>query len=556
MGSLQKDNALNLATVWESVADAIPAEAALAHGGRSVTWGQFDERAARLAAAFTAAGLGPGAKIAIDLYNGTEWLESFYAAIKVRAIPANVNYRYLDRELVHILSDSDAEALVFHASFAERILSLRPHLAKVRCYVQVQDDGAATAVPAGVDDYEQLIAAHAPAVRIDRSFDDQYLSYTGGTTGLPKGVMVSLGASVQSMVHTCALLGVPPELSLRHGAAARQLADSGARPVAIPASPLMHSTGLGWTALPTLAFGGQVVTLGSKSFDAHELLSAIESHDANMIAIVGDAFARPIARALEERAAQGNPYRLDSLKQISSAGVAFSADTKDALFRYIPQVMVFDACGASEGIAYGYRQYRKGDATTSANFMPAPGLQLLADDGSVLPSTPGQVGLLANISQAVGYYKDPEKTARTYRMINGVRYAVPGDYGRLEADGSFTLLGRSSNTINTGGEKVHPEEVEDILKSVAGVDDCLVFGTPDERFGQQVTAIVQLRPGATIDEPGLVAAVRERLAHYKAPKKLLLCDRVPRAPNGKPDYVRAREMVLQSLVGKTSETDR
>jgi acyl-CoA synthetase (AMP-forming)/AMP-acid ligase II len=544
------NNALNLATVWEAVADAIPAEAALAHGEHSVTWAAFDERAARLAAAFNAAGLGPGSKIAIDLYNCTEWLESFYAAIKIRAIPANVNYRYLDRELVHILSDSDAEALVFHASFSERIMNLRAQLPKVRFYVQVQDDGAAIAVPADVADYEQLIAAHAPAPRIERSFDDQYLSYTGGTTGLPKGVMVSLGAGVQGMVHTCALLGVPAELSLRHADAAKHLADSGKRPVAIPASPLMHSTGLGWTALPTLTFGGQVVTLRSKSFDAHELLSAIERHRASMIAIVGDAFARPIARALEERVAAGRQYALSTLQQISSAGVAFSADTKDALFRHIPKVMVFDACGASEGIAYGYRQYRKGDTTTSANFMPAPGLVLLGEDGSVLPSTPGQVGLLANVAQAVGYYKDAEKTARTYRMINGVRYAVPGDYGRLEADGSFTLLGRSSNTINTGGEKVHPEEVEDILKSVAGVDDCLVFGTPDERFGQQVTAIVQLRPGASIDEQGLIAAVRERLAHYKAPKKLLLCERVPRAPNGKPDYVLAREMVLGKPTAK------
>ncbi len=538
------NNALNLATVWETVADAIPAETALAHGEYSVTWAAFDERAARLAAVFTAAGLGPGSKIAIDLYNCTEWLESFFAAIKIRAIPANVNYRYLDRELVHILGDSDAEALVFHASFGERILSLRAQLPKVRLYVQVQDDGTTTSVAAGVGDYEQLIAMHEPAPRIVRSFDDQYLSYTGGTTGLPKGVMVSLGATVQGMVHTCGLLGVPPELSLLHGSAARHLADSRKRPVVIPASPLMHSTGLGWTALPALAFGGQVVTLRSKSFDAHELLSTIERHGASMTAIVGDAFARPIARALEERAAQGRPYRLDTLRQISSAGVAFSAATKDALFKYIPQLMVFDACGASEGLTYGFRQYRRGDATTSANFMPAPGLVLLAEDGAVLPSTPGQVGLLANVTQAVGYYKDAEKTARTYRLINGLSYVVPGDYGRLEADGSFTLLGRSSNTINTGGEKVHPEEVEDILKSVAGVDDCLVFGTPDERFGQQVTAIVQLRPGATIDEQGLVAAVRERLAHYKAPRKLMLCERVPRAPNGKPDYVRAREMVL------------
>jgi len=532
----------NLATVWESVADAIPSARALAHGDRTVTWAEFDDRAARLAAAFSAAGLGPGSRIAIDLYNCTEWLEAFYAAIKIRATPANVNYRYLDRELLHILRDSDAEAIVFDASFADRISALKGELPRIRFYVQVgQTEDGRVAQP-----YEGLIASHAPARRIVRSSDDQYLSYTGGTTGLPKGVMVSLGNTLAGLSYQCDVLGVPPAFRADYAGAARHFVDTGTRPVAIPASPLMHSTGLGWTALPTLSFGGQVVTLHSRHFDAHELLEAVQHHRVNLVSMVGDAFGRPIVRALEERAASGNPYRLESLRQISSAGVAWSADTKDGLFKYMPDVLLFDACGASEGITYGFRQYRRGDVTASASFLPAPGLLLLDEEGNVLPSVPGQSGLLANTTQAVGYYNDPEKTARTYRRINGAWYAVPGDYGRLESDGTLTLLGRGSTTINTGGEKVHPEEVEAVLKSAPGVDDCLVFGTPHERFGQQVTALVQLRAGAAEDPEALIARVRERLAHYKAPRLIAFADRVPRAPNGKPDYPKARELVTSA----------
>ncbi|MGE0383117.1 MAG: AMP-binding protein [Gammaproteobacteria bacterium] len=535
------DEDLHLATVWEAVADAIPDETALAHGTRSVTWREFDTRAARLAAAFAAAGLASGAKIAIDLHNKPEWLEAFFAAIKIRAVPANVNYRYLDRELIHLLRDAEAEAIVFEADFADRILHLAPELPRLRLFVRVGADPAAP-VPPGVADYESLIATHAPAARIRRDAGDQYLSYTGGTTGLPKGVMVNLVASVRSITYHCEVLGVPPGLEMQHAEAARHFVRTGTRPVAIPASPLMHSTGLGWTALPTLCFGGQVVTLQGRSFDAHELLEAIERQGATIVSIVGDAFARPVLRALQERAAQGRPCHLPGLRQISSAGVAWSADTKALLFEHLPQVVLFDACGASEGITYGFRRYRKGDPLASASFTPAPGLLLLDDDGTVLAPDPGRRGLLANTTTAVGYFNDPDKTARTYRMIEGVRYAIPGDYGRFEADGTVTLLGRASNTVNTGGEKVHPEEVEDLMKSYPGVDDCLVFGIPDERFGMQVAAVVQMRPGAPTDAAAFAAWLRERIAHYKVPRRVEF-SAVPRGPNGKPDYPRARQLV-------------
>jgi len=534
----------HLANVWERIADAIPDETALVHGERRVTWREFDQRASRLAAAFSAAGLGPGCKIAIDLYNCTEWLEAFFAAIKIRAVPANVNYRYLDQELRHLLSDSHAEAIVFHAGLSERVVRLRSELPQVRYYVQV-DEGARTPVPAGVEDFEALIAKHAPAPRIERRLDDTFLSYTGGTTGLPKGVMVKLGRAFSSLAFLGPMLGLGPKETADPVGTAAALAKKKQRLVALPASPLMHSTGFQMTALPMLSFGGCLVTLTSRSFDAVELLDTVEREKVTLVAIVGDALARPVLNALRDAKARGRNYDLASLKLITSAGVAWSAETKNGLFEFLPQAAFLDACGASEACTYGFRVYRKGDKTSGTSFTPAPGLLLLDESGKPQPPAPGVSGILAATSTAAGYYNDAAKTARTYRDIEGQWYVVPGDHGRIEADGSLTLLGRGSTTINTGGEKVHPEEVEDVVKGLAGVDDCIVFGMPDERWGQRVTALVQKHAGASLDSDTVTNHARSKLAGYKVPKEVLFVDKVPRAPNGKADYPRAKEIAAQ-----------
>jgi fatty-acyl-CoA synthase len=536
----------HMATLWESIADAIPREAALIHGKRRVTWQEFDARAARLAGAFRRAGLGPGSKIAIDLYNCAEWLEAFYAAIKIRAVPANVNYRYLDQELVHLLTDSDAEAVIFHASLGKRLLALRSQLPRCRLFVQVEDGETVTTI-SGVENYEDLIAASAPAARIERSPDDNFLLYTGGTTGLPKGVMMSVGRLMGSLAFLGPMLGLSGEELADPVWAAEGRARTGRRLIAIPASPLMHSTGFGMTAVPALVYGGAVVTLTSHSFDAHELLRAIEEHRATLVAIVGDAIGRPVLRALEQQAAAGGRCDLSSLRLISSAGVAWTAETKAGLFKFLDDATLFDACGASEGCTYGFRAYRKGDATSGTRFTPAPGLRFLDEAGNARPAAPGVSGLMANVTAASGYYNDPEKTARNYRLIDRVWYAVPGDYGRIESDGSVTLLGRGSATINTGGEKVHPEEVEDVIKGIAAVDDCIVFGLPDERWGQRVTALVQPARGALITESNVIEHAHSMLAGYKAPKQVLIVERVPRGPNGKPDYQRARQIAADML---------
>lgn len=547
----------NLATVWEEIADRIPDEVALVHGGTRLTWRQFEDRAARLASAFQAAGLGAGARVAIDLYNCPQWLEAFFAAIKIRAVPANVNYRYLDQELLHLLTDCGAEAIVYHASFEGRIARLKPHLANVALFVQVNDLTEISGVSGDKEhsfkwarEYELLLAGNEPAVRMERSSDDQFLAYTGGTTGLPKGVIGNLGRAGRALAALAPTLGITHEQAIDPPATAEKMAADKMRFRSLPASPLMHATGFQMTALPTLTFGGTVVTLESHSFNARELLDTLDRERVRMVAIVGDAIGRPFANALRDAAAEGRGYNLPCLELISSAGVAFSADVKTQLLEYLPRVRLFDSCGTSEGCTYGFRTYRKGDTLSGTNFMPTQGLLLLDGEGNSHRPVPGTAGILAATTTAAGYYNDPEKTARTFRLINGTPYVIPGDYGRIEDDGSLTLLGRGSTTINTGGEKVHPEEVEDVIKDVSGIDDCLVLGLPDDRWGQCVTALVQRsmdRQGADVTEEMVISRVHGTLANYKAPKHVFFIAKIPRGPNGKPDYVQARKIADQLL---------
>lgn len=533
----------HIADTWEELSDVIGPRPALIHGDQITTWSQFDDRASRFATALKRAGLGQGSTFAIDLYNCPEWIESFYAAIKIRAMPANVNYRYLDDELLHLLTDSRAEAIVVHASLAERVGQLRDRLPNMKLFVQV-DDGQGLPLAEGFVAYEDLIASNEPAPRIERDPEDTYLSYTGGTTGLPKGVMISFARLVGSMATIGPMLNLTPEQAADPIATAQALADSGNGIVSLPSSPLMHSTAFTMTAVPTLIFGGAVVTLPSRSFDAHEACAAVEQHGVRLMAIVGDAIGRPLVRALEERAAEGRPYNMQALRMLCSAGVAWSADTKEGLFKHLRNAIFMDACGASEGSSYGFRLYRPGDVLSGTNFTPAPGLHVQGEDGVWVPARPGLYGILSNRTASTGYFNDPEKSARTFFMLNGEQYVVPGDYGRIEEDGTLTLVGRKSAVINTGGEKVHAEEVEDIIKSMSQIDDCLVFGTPDDRFGQRVTALVQVSANAVVTVPEISAFARTKLAGYKIPKDIFFIDKMPRGPNGKPEYIRAKEIAL------------
>ena len=533
----------HFATLWEAIADEIPFAPALSHGARTIAWGEFEQRAARLAGALLAHGLGPGSVVACYLYNCPEYFETFLAALKIRAVPANVNYRYGGAELRALLENCEAEALLFDSALRDRVASIRHEVPGVRLLAEVGEDACGAWMP-GACGYSELIASSEPAPRVTRSEQDVFLSYTGGTTGLPKGVRYTIGRGVTNSLRLREVfLGTGTDLGIVDYAAER--ARSGNRLVAIPASPLMHSTGFTFASLPTLTSGGQVATLEGRSFDARELLVTIGAVRAQVVAIVGDAFALPLLRALD---AGGGRYDTSSLRTICSAGTAWSARIKQRLLEHLPHAALLDFCGSTEGVTYGFRRVRRGEQALTANFEAAGGLKVIGPDRRELPR--GEVGLLAGPTPASGYHKDPQRSAATFFTIDGEQVAVPGDLGRIEADGSVTLIGRGASVINTGGEKVHPAEVEEVLVELAGVEECLVAGVADERFGQLVAAIVVTAADHHLSAADVIAAARRSLAGYKVPRLVVFVEEVPRAPNGKIDYA-----AVQAVLGGQRSVD-
>ncbi len=537
---------MHFATLWEGIADVIGDEVALVHQDTRRTWREYDERAARLASAFTAAGLGPDAKIGMYLYNSNEYLETQFAGFKLRGVPVNVNYRYLDDELWYLLDNADAEAIVFHTSLGDRVARVKDRLPKLKLLVEV-DDGPAPDGTTHVDGalaYEELVAAHDPMPRITRDEGDIYMLYTGGTTGMPKGVMYAIGGMTAGFVNLgFPLLGLtPPTDAAEVPALVREARRSGASPISIPACPLMHGTGMWLGSMIPLVAGGAVVTLPSRSFDAHELFATVQRERVTNVVIVGDAFAKPMNRALDEAAARGEPYDTSSIRFVISSGVMWTAEVKEAMLDRIPQAMLVDAIGSTEG-SMGTNITMRGVPVQTARFQMGPTTKVFTEDGREVQPGSGEPGMVAaGGTVPLGYYKDPEKSARTFKVIDGVRYSFPGDWALVNADGTLTLLGRGSQCINTGGEKVYPEEVEEAVKRVPGIEDCLVVGLPDEKFGERVTAVASRAPGAEVDEATVIASVKQQLAGYKAPKAVVFVDRVPRAPNGKADYKSAREL--------------
>jgi len=544
---------MNLADTWEVVASELSDEAAQIHGDRTYTYREFESRAARLAGAFAAHGVGPGTKVAMYLFNAPEWLETTFAALKLRAVPVNVNFRYLADELHYLLDNSDADVVVYHGALAERVQAVRDRLPRVRLLVQVEttDDDRVPLLD-GAHRYEDLIASHDPAPRIERSTEDHVFLYTGGTTGLPKGVMwTHADLFKQFSAGYLATGGEVPTTLEGVAKAARSMREMGVSGPQIAGPPLMH--GMAWfTSMSRLMTGGTVVTLTSRSFDAHELWRAVERHRVSMCVIVGDAFARPMIRALEEAEAQGRAYDLSSLMVIVSAGVIWSPQNKTPfLARGVGMLM--DGLGASEATGIGMMISTAGDDPTLGRFMPNPGTRVLTEDGRDVAPGSSEIGLLA-VTGALpsGYYKDPTKSAATFKTIDGVRYSFPGDWARVEVDGSITLLGRGSVCINTGGEKVFPEEVEEVLKLHPDVEDCVVVGIPDTRWGEAITAVVQPRTGAEPDPKALVAFTRERLAAYKSPKHIVPVPHLVRSPAGKADYRWARDTAQAAVSGESA----
>ncbi|HWW52485.1 MAG TPA: acyl-CoA synthetase [Acidimicrobiales bacterium] len=528
----------NFADVYERVAEAYPDAPSHIQGDRTFTWGQFDRRANALAADFVDAGLTHQSKVAAYLYNGPEYLETYQAAFKAGLAPVNTNYRYGPEEITYLFDNADAEAVVFHASFADLIDGIRPRLPKVKRWYVVADGSPE---PDWAAPYESVVAAGADRVVAPwgRSGDDVLLLYTGGTTGMPKGVMWRqddlfrvLGGGGNP------ILGEPPREDLDDYTS--KLTGPGVR--IMPACPLMHGTGQ-FTTYIAMNGVGCVVTSPSRAFDPAALWDTVQEQQVNALVIVGDAFAKPLLGALN---AQPGHWDLSSLLVITSSGVMWSHETKQGLLKHMPSVILFDSLGSSEAVGMAASVSGGGAASETAKFSLGERVKVFTEDGREVQPGSGETGMVAIGGYIpLGYYKDPEKTAKTFREVNGRRYSIPGDWATVGADGSLQLLGRGSVCINTGGEKVYPEEVEEVLKELAEIDDAVCVGLPDERFGEIICAVVQAAPGAEIDESSAIEHVRGRLARYKAPRQVLVVDSIGRSPAGKVDYRGLRDLALQ-----------
>ena len=526
------DGRLNLASAWEAIADEVGDSTAVSVAGRHYSWTDFDDRAARLAGTMLEHGLGPDSKVALYLYNGNEYPEAQYAAFKVRGIPANVNYRYTGDELAYILENSDAEAIFFDHTLADRLEAVRDRCPMLRLAVQV----GGGEVPDWALGYEEAVSAD-PMPRIDRSGSDLWFLYTGGTTGMPKAVMWDHTNLFGSMEATFRPFRLPvPSTPAEAAATARSVADAGKEIRQLCAAPLMHGTS-GIPGLATLSHGGMLSTLSSRAFDADELWRIVELDRITMVTMVGDAFGRPMVESLDRASAEGRMPDLSSLRLLLSSGVMFSAATKEAMLDHHGCTIV-DSLGSSEGTGMASQvMSRRRRDTATARFRLGEHTRVLTDEGIDVQPGSGERGQIAlGWPLPLGYFKDPAKTEEAFPMVAGRRWSIPGDWATVEADGTVTLLGRGSACINTGGEKVFPEEVEEALKELDAVVDCNVVGLDDDRWGQAVTAVVELTAAGAADADELRAGVRERLAGYKVPKRVVLVDRVERSPNGKTDY--------------------
>jgi len=533
---------LDFATAWEEVADCVPERDALVQGERRLTYREFDDAAARFAAAIEAAGVPVDAKVALYLYNCPEYLIAQHGAFKHRAVAVNVNYRYLDDELAYLVENSDSEVLVFHSSLSECVRRVRDRLDRVRLWVEVDDGGEHLE---GAWRFDDLLGAHQPQARKVRDGNDVYMLYTGGTTGMPKGVMFPQGEFTERLLLGALALGVI-QIMPRERGDIRELIDqvsaAGAQ-VSVPCCPLMHGTGMWIGAMPALISGGTVVMLEERTFDADEVWRLTEREGVSRIAIVGDPFARPLLRALERREADGHPVDVSSVRHIISSGAIWSAEVKDGLRSRMTADLV-DSLGSTEGLGFGASGANAESGAATAHFLLSPDTKVVTDDGREVVAGSGEAGMLASRTAAYGYYKDPDKTARTFVRLDGQGYVLTGDWATVDADGTITLLGRGSMSINTGGEKVFAEEVEEAIKRHPLIEDCLVVGVPDERFGQRIVAVVGASSAPTYDE--LCAFLRPTLAHYKIPKAVVVRPQVRRAPNGKADYPWAREAALEA----------
>jgi acyl-CoA synthetase (AMP-forming)/AMP-acid ligase II len=547
----------NLAQVHEAVEAAVPDRECIVWRDRRLTYADVGDRTRRLANHLRAAGLGAHTErselaghesgqdhLACYLYNGNEYLEAMLGSYKARVAPFNVNYRYVAEELRYLLDDAGARAVVFHSAFADRVAEVLPDLPRLEVLLQVDDGSGAPLLP-GATWYEEALAAASPArPDVELSADDLYILYTGGTTGMPKGVLwrqadIFVGAMGGRSLATGAEWASLDDLV--------EVAKTGGTPL-LPAPPFMHGAGH-WLAFNCFTGGNTIVLQDdTEAFDADDVWRTIEREHAGILLIVGDAFGRPLVDQLEAVTAEGRSYDLSSLLIVISGGAPLNSTIKDRFLAQLPTVMVMDAVGASETGSQMSHMSAAGQQATTGTFTPGPGAAIVSEDlSAVLEAGHAEVGWLAQEGRVpLGYLGDPEKTARTFPVIGGVRYSVPGDRARLTAEHQIELFGRDSVTINSGGEKIFAEEVEQALAHHPDVYDVVVAGRPSERWGQEVVAVVQLRAGVAPDEASLLKEAETHIARFKLPKEFRFVEAIQRSPSGKADYRWAKEQVSAS----------
>jgi acyl-CoA synthetase (AMP-forming)/AMP-acid ligase II len=558
--------AYNIADLFEYAVDAVPERVGFVVEDERMTYAELEAAANRTAHHLLDQGVGPGDHIGIYGANSRQWVLAMLAAFKIRAVPINVNYRYVEDELLYLLDNADLVALVFDRALAPRVAAVRDRAPKLRHLLHVADppgvdpaDPAASTSTAGSTDqadvekaltalgsvdFDDAIAGASPERGFDeRSADDLYVLYTGGTTGMPKGVVwrhedvfMALGGGIDAYTNE--------PVAHDHVLAEKAVANDNPL-VSLCLPPLMHGAAQ-WSLMRFLFEGGTSVLV--RRFDPHDAWRRVQQHGINNMMMTGDAMARPLIEALEELDAAGEELDLSSLFVAASTAAVFSPAVKDRFYARLPDIMIVEAIGSTETGSNGLMMVEKGATEMKGGPRVKPGRDAVVLDDDLNELAPGSetLGRLARRgNMPIGYYKDEEKTRATFVTgANGRRYVLAGDMARIEADGTITLLGRGSACVNTGGEKVFPEEVEAALKAHPAVFDALVVGVPDERWGQKVAAVVQLRPGEGLTLEELGAHCRTRLAGYKVPRQLTLVDAVYRSPSGKPDYPWAQRVAV------------
>ena len=537
----------NLSQVYRTVAATVPDREALVHGTQRLTYAQLIDRTDRVAAALVARGLGLHRErseltnwesgqdhLALYLHNGPEYLEGMLGAYAARVAPFNVNYRYVAKELRYLLADARARGIVVHSAFAPTLAEVLPDLPDLRVVLQVPDDSGNDLLP-GAEWYPDVVAAEAPLSPLAVSPDDLYILYTGGTTGMPKGVLWRQGD-----IYPAALGGrrISTGEEFTDLAGIEQNAREGGMRV-LPAAPFMHGAAH-WMALNAFGNGHTVVVPdGPSSFDADHVLDVVAAEKVNIMLIVGDAFGRPILDAMDRRERD-----LSSLVLLVSGGAALSAPVKAALLERLPGMAIMDGLGSSETGQQASQVTGAGGPVATGTFTPGTGMAIVSEDlDRVLSAGSEELGWLAQHGRVpLGYLGDEAKTARTFPLIDGVRYSVPGDRARVNPEGLLELHGRDSVTINSGGEKIFAEEVEAALAHHPAVYDVVVTGRPSPRWGQEVVALVQLRDGFPATDEELLEVCAQHIARYKFPKAILRVDSVLRSPAGKADYRWARSV--------------